>query len=198
MINSNTYFQQGEIKKRVGYGFSLPSKPSSFDKRFLYLFKFLFFGRLKPYPTEFYDLTPWKQNQSPVGRVALIPTLIYLLKYMIVQWKFSYQFLINMKHMFYAYLRRDEGNPTYGFSNIKSLSAKIFFMPILTNQKSLTLSDQFIIPTDKLINSFSFSTKVEYATAGLDNQLFVSKYKINLPSIEEIRVFIEDELESLR
>ena len=42
------------------------------------------------------------------------------------------------------------------------------------------------------------NTKVEYATAGLDNQLFVSKYKINLPSIEEIRVFIEDELESLK
>lgn len=40
-------------------------------------------------------------------------------------------------------------------------------------------------------------TKVEYATAGLDNQLFVSKYKINLPSIEEIKLFIEDELESL-
>ena len=39
-------------------------------------------------------------------------------------------------------------------------------------------------------------TKVEYATAGLDNQLFVSKYKINLPSVEEIRAFIEDEMES--
>jgi len=41
------------------------------------------------------------------------------------------------------------------------------------------------------------NTKVEYATTGLDNQLFVSKYKINLPSVEEIRLFIEDELESL-
>ena len=41
------------------------------------------------------------------------------------------------------------------------------------------------------------STKVEYATAGLDNQLFVSKYKINLPSVEEIKAFIEDELEEL-
>lgn len=40
-------------------------------------------------------------------------------------------------------------------------------------------------------------TKVEYATAGLDNNLFVSKYKINLPSIKEIEDFIEDELESL-
>jgi hypothetical protein len=41
----------------------------------------------------------------------------------------------------YAYLRRDEGdhrkclwcNPTYGFSDIKSLSAKLSFMPILFN-----------------------------------------------------------------
>ena len=41
------------------------------------------------------------------------------------------------------------------------------------------------------------NTKVEYATAGLDNNLFVSKYKINLPSVEEIEEFIEDELESL-
>jgi predicted nuclease of restriction endonuclease-like (RecB) superfamily len=41
------------------------------------------------------------------------------------------------------------------------------------------------------------NTKVEYATAGLDNNLFVSKYKINLPSIKEIEEFIEDELEEL-
>ncbi len=40
-------------------------------------------------------------------------------------------------------------------------------------------------------------TKVEYTTAGLDNNLFVSKYKINLPSIKEIEEFIEDELEDL-
>ena len=77
------------------------------------------------------QLGHWKQNQSPVGRVALIPTLIYLPKPMVVQWKFLYQFLINMKHLFYAHLRRDEGNPTYGYLNIKSLSAKLFFMPIL-------------------------------------------------------------------
>jgi len=56
-----------------------------------------------------------QQGRSPVGRVALIPTLTYLLKYMIVQWKFSYQFLINKKHLFCANLCRDEGNPTYSF-----------------------------------------------------------------------------------
>lgn len=41
-------------------------------------------------------------------------------------------------------------------------------------------------------------TKVEYATAGLSNQLFVSKYKINLPSLEEIEEFIEEELSELQ
>jgi len=56
----------------------------------------------------------WEQGRSPVDRVALIPTLIYLLKPMVVQWKFSYQFFINIKHLFYVHLRRDEGNPTYG------------------------------------------------------------------------------------
>lgn len=41
-------------------------------------------------------------------------------------------------------------------------------------------------------------TKVEYATAGLSNQMFVSKYKINLPSLESIEEFIEDELSELQ
>jgi predicted nuclease of restriction endonuclease-like (RecB) superfamily len=41
------------------------------------------------------------------------------------------------------------------------------------------------------------STKVEYATAGLDNKLFVSKYKINLPSVDEIESFIHSELEEI-
>jgi len=40
-------------------------------------------------------------------------------------------------------------------------------------------------------------TKVEYATAGLDNNLFVSKYKVNLPSVKEIEEFIEDELDNM-
>jgi len=40
-------------------------------------------------------------------------------------------------------------------------------------------------------------TKVEYATAGLDSQMFVSKYKINLPSVEEIEAFISHEMEEL-
>jgi hypothetical protein len=65
-----------------------------------------------------------------VGRVALIPTLIYLIKQLIVQWKYLCQFFKTIEHLFYAYLRRDGGNPTYGFL---SLSAKLYFMPILFN-----------------------------------------------------------------
>ena len=37
---------------------------------------------------------------------------------------------------------------------------------------------------------------VEYATAGMDNQLFVSKYLIELPQKEELKTFIEKELQA--
>jgi len=66
----------------------------------------------------------WEQGLRPVGRVALILTLTYLLKDMMVQWKISYQFLINKKHLLYANLCRDECNPTYGC-----------FIPTLLNEK---------------------------------------------------------------
>jgi len=42
------------MKKLVGYGFSLPSKASLFNIGSFDLLGFLFDGRLKPYPTEFY------------------------------------------------------------------------------------------------------------------------------------------------
>lgn len=35
---------------------------------------------------------------------------------------------------------------------------------------------------------------VEYATAGIDNNLFISKYQVALPAKEELQKFIEDEL----
>jgi len=37
-------------------------------------------------------------------------------------------------------------------------------------------------------------TKVEYATAGLDKNMFVSKYKIVLPSVNELEKFIDEEM----
>jgi hypothetical protein len=35
---------------------------------------------------------------------------------------------------------------------------------------------------------------VEYALAGMDNKLFVSKYQLELPSKEEIQHFLEEKM----
>jgi len=63
------------MKKLVGYGFSLPSKPSLFNIGNFDLLGFLFDGRLKPYPTETYVIEGKEQGRSPVGRGVLSPTL---------------------------------------------------------------------------------------------------------------------------
>jgi predicted nuclease of restriction endonuclease-like (RecB) superfamily len=39
---------------------------------------------------------------------------------------------------------------------------------------------------------------VEYATAGMDNQLFVSKYLVELPKKEELEYFIQNEMKHLK
>ena len=41
-------------------------------------------------------------------------------------------------------------------------------------------------------------TKVEYATAGLDENMFISKYKIVLPSVKELEKFIDEEIQDLK
>jgi hypothetical protein len=41
-------------------------------------------------------------------------------------------------------------------------------------------------------------TKVEYATAGLDENMFISKYKIVLPSINELEKFIDEEIQDIK
>jgi hypothetical protein len=38
---------------------------------------------------------------------------------------------------------------------------------------------------------------VEYATAGMDNKLFVSKYLVQLPSKEQLQQFVQKELKQL-
>jgi hypothetical protein len=55
------------MKKLVGYGFSLPSKPSLFHIGSFDLLGFLFDGRLKPYPTEFCILEGKERGRSPYG-----------------------------------------------------------------------------------------------------------------------------------
>ena len=39
---------------------------------------------------------------------------------------------------------------------------------------------------------------VEYATGGLSNEVFVSKYEVFLPSVEELERFVEHEVRVLR
>ena len=55
------------MRKLVGYGFSLPSKPSLFHIGSFDLLGFLFDGRLKLYPTEIYVIEGKEKGRSPVG-----------------------------------------------------------------------------------------------------------------------------------
>jgi predicted nuclease of restriction endonuclease-like (RecB) superfamily len=41
-------------------------------------------------------------------------------------------------------------------------------------------------------------TKVEYATAGLDENMFISKYKVVLPSVNELEKFIDEEMQDIQ
>lgn len=36
------------------------------------------------------------------------------------------------------------------------------------------------------------NTLVEYALAGMNNKMFVSKYQLELPSVEDMKRFLED------
>ena len=76
-------------------------------------------------------LQKWEQGRSPVGRVALIPTSVYITNkiYCSIEALYADVFCL-YGLLFYAYLRRDEGNPTYG---CLSLSARFYFMLILFN-----------------------------------------------------------------
>ena len=52
-------------------------------------------------------------------------------------------------------------------------------------------------PVGLLLCSGKDATKVEYATAGMDQQLFVSRYLVALPSAEQLRNFIETDRAAL-
>jgi predicted nuclease of restriction endonuclease-like (RecB) superfamily len=49
-------------------------------------------------------------------------------------------------------------------------------------------------PVGILLCTAKDAEHVEFATAGMDNQVFVSKYKLALPTEEELKVFIQKEL----
>ena len=50
-------------------------------------------------------------------------------------------------------------------------------------------------PVGILLCTDKNNSLVEYATAGMDNNLFVSKYQMVLPTKEDLRRFIESEIE---
>ena len=52
-------------------------------------------------------------------------------------------------------------------------------------------------PVGIILCSDRDQTRVEYATAGLDNQLFVSRYLVALPSAEELRALIQHDREAI-
>jgi predicted nuclease of restriction endonuclease-like (RecB) superfamily len=52
-------------------------------------------------------------------------------------------------------------------------------------------------PVGIILCSDRDQTKVEFATAGLDNQLFVSRYLVALPSAEELSKFIQRDREAI-
>jgi len=52
-------------------------------------------------------------------------------------------------------------------------------------------------PVGIILCSDRDQTKVEFAAAGLDNQLFVSRYLVALPSAEELREFIQRDREAI-
>ena len=53
-------------------------------------------------------------------------------------------------------------------------------------------------PVGILLCTARDSEHVEFATAGLDNQVFVSKYRLALPTEEELKRFIQKELQKER
>jgi hypothetical protein len=52
-------------------------------------------------------------------------------------------------------------------------------------------------PVGIILCSGRDQTTVEFATAGLDNQLFVSRYLTTLPSVDELRKVIQRDREAI-
>lgn len=52
-------------------------------------------------------------------------------------------------------------------------------------------------PIGLILCTFKDSVKVKYATGGMDNKLFVSRYMIELPSEKQLEHFIKEDIENL-
>jgi predicted nuclease of restriction endonuclease-like (RecB) superfamily len=64
----------------------------------------------------------------------------------------------------------------------------------LNYYKKYEMSEGDNPPVGILLCTARDSERVEFATAGLNNQVFVSKYKLALPTEEELKLFIKKEL----
>ena len=53
-------------------------------------------------------------------------------------------------------------------------------------------------PVGILLCTQKDQTLVEYALAGMDNNLFVSRYQLELPSKEEMQRFLEEKMREMR
>ena len=62
-------------------------------------------------------------------------------------------------------------------------------------QNIMTESDN--LPVGILLCTQKDHALVEYALAGMDNNLFVSKYQLELPSKEEIQRFLEKKMQEV-
>jgi hypothetical protein len=52
------------------------------------------------------------------------------------------------------------------------------------------------VPSQQLVGQKDHAL-VEYALAGLDNQLFVSKYQLELPKKEELERFLQQQIKEV-
>ncbi len=53
------------------------------------------------------------------------------------------------------------------------------------------------LPIGILLCTQTNKTLVKYATAGIDNLLFIAKYKLNLPTEEELNLFLQKEIQQI-
>ncbi len=74
-----------------------------------------------------------------------------------------------------------------------ALTQNLISDSIGNNIRQLTVDQIFGLTTQKLVNGEN-TVLVEYASANEKDRLFVSKYKLNLPSEQELKTFIENEL----
>jgi predicted nuclease of restriction endonuclease-like (RecB) superfamily len=80
---------------------------------------------------------------------------------------------------------------TFNHSNISQLNTYVNYF-----KKEIMLPDDNP-PIGILLITDKNNALVEFATAGLDNKLFVSKYQLQLPSKEQLTDFVKKELQKL-